>query len=114
MILEDESSVLKWLKPAPGQFRIFYRSDHTYEPDFVVETSTTKFICEPKRADQINTDEVQAKKRAAITWCKHASEHEMQNGGKPWKYVLIPHDAIIASATLQGLVARFAECGVQP
>jgi len=108
MILEDEHDVQKWFKPAPGQFRIFYRSDRAYEPDFVVETSTAKLICEPKRADQIDTDEVQAKKRAATAWCAHATEHELQNGGKPWKYMLIPHDAITASATLQGVVAQFA------
>ena len=109
MILEDEKDVLKWFKPAPGQFRIFYHSDQAYEPDFVVETRTTKFICEPKRADQIDTNDVQAKARAATAWCKHATEHELQNGGKPWKYILIPHDAITASATLQGLVVRFAQ-----
>jgi type III restriction enzyme len=108
MILEDEARAQKWFKPAPGQFRIFYHSDQAYEPDFVVETATEKLICEPKRADQVDTEEVQAKKRAAITWCQHATTHELQNAGKPWRYVLIPHDAITASATLQGLVARYA------
>jgi len=28
-------------------------------------------------------------------------------GGKPWSYILIPHDAITASATLDGLIAAF-------
>jgi type III restriction enzyme len=107
MILEDDTKVQKWFKPAPGQFRIFYRSEQAYEPDFVVETDTAKFICEPKRADQVDTEDVQAKARAAVTWCQYATEHELANGGKPWKYVLIPHDEITANTTLQGVVARF-------
>jgi hypothetical protein len=28
-------------------------------------------------------------------------------GGKPWSYILIPHAAITASATLDGLTAAF-------
>ena len=31
-----------------------------------------------------------------------------RTGGKPWQYVLIPHDAIAENATLDGLARRFA------
>ncbi len=34
------------------------------------------------------------------------TEHD-QFGGKPWTYLLVPHDEVTASATLAGLVARF-------
>ena len=40
----------------------------------------------------------------AALWCKRATEHA---GGKPWKYLLIPHDAINESKTLAGLAATF-------
>jgi type III restriction enzyme len=30
-----------------------------------------------------------------------------QNGGKPWRYVLIPHDAIAENITLEGLLRLF-------
>jgi hypothetical protein len=30
------------------------------------------------------------------------------NGGKPWKYLLIPHDVTDAAVNLAGLVARWA------
>jgi type III restriction enzyme len=50
---------------------------------------------------------VLAKARAAATWCKHATEHEQANHGKPWRYLLIPHDAVADNATLDGLAARF-------
>jgi hypothetical protein len=42
--------------------------------------------------------------RAASLWCKRATEHA---GGKPWKYLLIPHDVIDESKTLAGLGAAW-------
>ena len=108
VLLEDEDADLKWFKPATGVFQIHYSDDQSYEPDFVVETASTKYICEPKRADEVDDVDVQAKAKAAIEWCKMATVHEKQNDGKPWKYLLIPHDAIRSSATLDGLVASYA------
>jgi type III restriction enzyme len=104
---EPEELQLKWFKPARGQFKIFYCGDDTYEPDFVVETRTRKYLCEPKRADQIASVEVGNKARAAAQWCRHATDHESAHGGKPWSYLLIPHDAIDVSATLRSLAARY-------
>ncbi len=99
---------LKWFKPAAKQFKIFYFEDQAYEPDFVVETADAKYLCEPKRADEMGNKEVQAKARAAAQWCRHATEHELAHGGKPWAYLLIPHDAIDDSATLRSLAATYA------
>lgn len=48
-----------------------------------------------------------AKARAAATWCKHASGHEQDNGGKPWRYLLIPHDAIADNMTIDGLAKTY-------
>jgi len=75
--------VIKWFKPGKDVFRIRYTTDNDYEPDFVVETESEKLLCEPKRADQIQDPVVLAKARAAATWCKHATAHENENGGKP-------------------------------
>ncbi len=105
MLLEDDREVRKWFKPARGQFRIEYQNAHLYEPDFVVETDTCKLICETKRASDLEDSEVQAKAHAAIHWCEYATTHELEHGGKPWKYLLIPHDAVTASATLQSLIS---------
>lgn len=107
VLLEDESSGLKWFKPGPGVFQIHYSDDQNYEPDFVVETERFKYICEPKRANEIDNNVVQLKARAAVEWCKMATEHEEKHGGKPWKYLLIPHDVITASANLDGLTALY-------
>ncbi len=106
-VLERDDTVRRWLKPAKNTFRLPFGRDGIYEPDFVAETKTEKVILEPKRADQLEDPVVLAKARAAATWCGHASAHEMKHGGKPWRYVLIPHDAIGDNATLGGLLERF-------
>ena len=110
-LLEKDLDAVKWFKPTRDQFAISYRdasgSTATYEPDFVVETATHKYIVEPKQASLINDANVQAKKSAAVTWCQNATEHELKNGGKTWAYVLVPHTAILPSATLKGLVQQY-------
>ena len=52
---------------------------------------------------------VLAKKEVAVTWCKKASDHSREHGGKPWKYILIPHTAIAENMTLEGLAKRFTQ-----
>jgi type III restriction enzyme len=106
-ILESDPEVLKWVKPAAGKFQIFYRGDHPYEPDFVIETQTEKLLCEVKAARDMEDADVREKTRAAVQWCRHATEHERGHGGKPWRYLLIPHDAVEASRTLAGLAAQY-------
>ena len=106
-ILENNDSVLKWMKPAAGKFKIEYKSGAGYEPDFVVETQDNCLLIEPKQADKMDTEEVQAKKRAAQRWCKYANEHAENIGGKHWQYLLIPHDQLLANTSVNGLIARF-------
>jgi len=107
VVIEQDKAVIKWFKPGKGVFRIRYSNDEDYEPDFVVETATEKLICEPKAADRMQDPVVLAKARAAATWCKNATEHEEANHGKPWRYLLIPHDAIADNMTLDGLAKQF-------
>jgi len=110
VILERDS--LRWFKPAKGQFQIFYQdgAEHPeYQPDFVAETASTICMLEPKRRAELSDPIVTAKKEAAIKWCANASVHAASYGGKPWRYVLIPHDEIVENMTLTGLVERFGE-----
>jgi type III restriction enzyme len=111
VILENEDDVLKWFKPAKNDIPIYYSNDVPYEPDFVVETKTGKFLCEPKRANEMRDEIVLSKADAATTWCKHATAHAEANGGKPWTYLLIPHDVITDNKTLQGLAATYTYGG---
>ncbi|MBI2381256.1 MAG: DEAD/DEAH box helicase family protein [Gammaproteobacteria bacterium] len=106
-VLEDDADVLKWMKPAPGQFRIEYQSGQNYEPDFVVETPHACLLIEPKRADQIGQDEVKDKARAAVRWCGYASRHAEENGGKPWCYLLVPDTAIRLGCSVATLRMEF-------
>lgn len=107
-VLEADNSVLKWMKPASGKFRIEYKSSERYEPDFVVETQDLCLLIEPKQRKEINDSDVQAKKRAAKRWRLYATEHAEQVGGKPWKYLLIPHDDILTNPTLEGLTFKYS------
>lgn len=106
--VDGDASVEKWLKPGRNQFRIDYRSGEAYEPDFVVETTARMLILEVKARNELDDPTVKAKATAAAKWCKTATAHASGGTGKPWTYALIPDDQIIGSATLEGLVARFA------
>ena len=50
---------------------------------------------------------VEAKKAAAVQWCQHATTHTATYNGKPWRYVLIPHDVIAENMTLEVLAGQF-------
>jgi type III restriction enzyme len=106
-----DRDALKWFKPAKGQFQIFYRqgADHLeYQPDFVAETKDAIYMLEPKSRKEMEDPVVLAKMESAKEWCANASAYALANGGKPWSYVLIPHDEIARNNTLSGLAARFA------
>ena len=110
VILEREA--LKWFKPAKGQFQIYYKwgaDNPEYQPDFVAETGDRIFMLEPKASNQMTDGEVLAKKEVAVRWCQQASTHARSYGGKPWTYVLIPHDAIAENMTLEGLAKRYGD-----
>lgn len=109
IVLERESE--KWFRPALRQFQITYKMGHEHrlsQPDFVAETAETIDMLEPKRHTEMESDEVIAKRDAAALWCRRASHHNATHGGKPWRYVLIPHDAIAENMSLHSLTTAFA------
>ena len=108
VILERDAD--KWFKPAKGQFQIYYKSGADqleYQPDFVAETVDTIYMLEPKMRKEMDDPVVIAKKEVALKWCINASDHARTYGGKPWSYLLIPHDEIAENITLAGLAVRF-------
>jgi len=105
-ILENDKEVLKWLRPAPNQFRIYWQhNSKIYEPDFVAETADCIYLLEPKAANEVSSPEVQEKATAALKYCKYATEYTAEHGGKPWKYVLIPHDQVTKTSSFKGVVS---------
>ncbi len=108
VILDRET--LKWFRPVQGQFQIIYKrgaDQPEYVPDFVAETDDGIYMLEPKARNEMTDAEVLAKRDAAVQWCAYATGHALRNGGKPWTYALIPHDAIAENMTLAGLVSQF-------
>jgi type III restriction enzyme len=106
-----ERDALRWFRPVAGQFNIYYRSGANqpeYVPDFVTATADHNLIIETKAAKDMEASDVKAKADAAATWCRNASEYSQALGGKPWKYLLVPHDAVAHNVTLSALVGRYA------
>ena len=105
-ILENDGKVFKWLRPAKEQFNIYWSNgSRRYEPDFVVETEHYIYMIETKAANEMTNEEVLMKKQAAEEYCRNATEYNLGNDGKAWKYVLIPHDKINKASNFSFLVA---------
>ncbi|HAH07453.1 MAG TPA: type III restriction endonuclease subunit R [Elusimicrobia bacterium] len=105
VVLESDKEVLKWFRPTKGDLQIHHSGESSYEPDFVVETKKAKFICEIKSSAELTDPEVLAKAQAATEWCRYATGHAKAHGGKPWSYLLIPHNVVADNMTLAGLAA---------
>lgn len=107
-VLETDADVLKWLRPAPNQFRMYWNNNaKRYEPDFVVETADAIYMVETKAENELKNDDVIQKTAAALNYCKNATEFTSQNGGKAWHYVLIPHTAVSKTVSFNFLVANY-------
>ena len=108
-ILENDARVLKWLRPAPNQFRIYWANNaKQYHPDFVIETDKTLYLVETKAADQLEVADVVDKKKAALQYCRYATDFTTKNNGKPWRYLLIPHHEVTPSTGFGYLVNHFS------
>ena len=108
IILENDKAVLKWLRPAQNQFHIYWKhNSRQYYPDFVVETVDMIYMIETKKEGDIETSDVQEKTQTALEYCKNATDFTTQNGGKPWKYVLIPHNVVQANMSFEYLSKSF-------
>lgn len=112
-LFDKDSSVEDWLRPAPNQFEGLYWRDesgdsqHRYEPDFVVEFKNEIVIVEVKPSREINTPDVQEKKKTAEEYCELISKNIGSFGiVKPWRYVIVSTERITLSATVIGLLAR--------
>ena len=103
-ILEKDTDVLKWLRPADAQFELYWKyNSKRYHPDFVVETADNIFMVEIKAERDIDDAEVQEKAEAGKKYCEAATSFNLANGGKKWTYVLIPHTAVALNMSFKGL-----------
>jgi len=108
IILENDKAVIKWLRPARLQFHIYWdHNSKVYHPDFVVETKDTIYLIETKKEIDVQTVAVQEKALAAYQYCKNATEYTSKNSGKPWKYILIPHNVVLLNMSFETLAKSY-------
>ena len=106
----EGSNVEKWLRPAIQEFSIRYEIDgvsHEYLPDFVVETTSTRFLVEVKGQNMLTDSKVLAKKKRGEDYCRMATEWASTAGSKPWQYLFIPENAVQGNTTFEFLVERY-------
>lgn len=107
IVLENDREVLKWMRPSPKQFSIYYGPGGVsrYEPDFVVETASTIYMVETKASNETESAVVQDKASAAREYCRAVTVWNEANGGKPWEYVLLPHNEVRLNSSFRYLMA---------
>jgi superfamily II DNA or RNA helicase len=103
-ICDDDSKVLKWFRAyTKDNFGILYNykgDDHSYIPDFIVETGDKVYIVEIKADSEINDEVVQKKKEQAIKWCEIVNKKSK----KKWEYKLIPHSKVDSQYNFEGII----------
>lgn len=102
VILEEDSEVIRFIKPPLNQLGLFYKAAKQYNPDFLVETADKKYMIEVKAANQTDNKDVQEKAKAALKWCECASKVDAD--GKTWEYRLVLGDKIVVGNTFKYVI----------
>ena len=92
IILEEDPDVIRWIKPPLNQLGLFWKAGQQYNPDFLVETTSGKYMIEVKALNEVTSEEVVSKAREGIKWCRFASTADPDH--KKWEYKLISDDNI--------------------
>lgn len=92
IILEEDPDAIRWIKPPLNQLGLFWKAGQQYNPDFLVETTTGKYMVEVKALNEVNNEEVVSKAREGIRWCTFATTADPDH--KTWEYRLISDDNI--------------------
>ncbi len=66
-------------------------------------------MIETKQERDLGSEEVHEKAAAALGYCRYATEYMTTNGGKPWKYVIIPHTEVLFNMGFDTLTKKY-EC----
>ena len=99
IILEEDEKVIRWIKPPLNQLGIFWKAGDQYNPDFLVETDTDKYMIEVKAKKDVKNEEVLEKAKVGIRWCKYASTCDPD--GKKWHYLLVADENIVEGNSLK-------------
>lgn len=104
VVLEEDSEVLRFIKPPLNQLGLFYKAGKQYNPDFIVETKDKKFLIEVKASNRTMDEDVLEKAKAAIKWCQCATS--VDSDSKEWVFRLIPGEEIVIDNSLKYIVGR--------
>lgn len=85
IILEEDPDVIRWIKPPLNQLGLFWKAGQQYNPDFLVETTTGKYMVEVKALNEVTSEEVVSKAREGIKWCQFATTADPDH--KKWEYI---------------------------
>ena len=84
---DNSNEVICYIKPSLNTFNIEYDRGKKYNPDFIVESEETYYLVEVKAKNKLNDLTVLAKKARALEYCKIASQYNIANGHKGFKYL---------------------------
>lgn len=86
-ILEDEPSIVCWVRLQTGDLPILWREGRSYNPDFIaVDDTGNHWLIEVKMDREMASDEVQAKRDAARRWANHVNADPQVRDD--WAYLL--------------------------
>ena len=110
IVLENDKDVLKWMRPSPKQFNIYYGpgGQYRYEPDFVVETADMIYLVETKASRDLDSAAVKDKAHAAEEYCRAVTAWNLEHGGKPWSYAIVAHNEVRLSSSFKYLMSNQA------
>ena len=66
------------------------------------------YLVEIKRHDQLEGDDVKAKRERAVTYCQKATTWANANGYKPWTHLFIPDNEVRPERLLADYVKMFS------
>jgi len=72
-----------------------------------LKSGSSIYMVETKSQRDMNSEDVAKKTEAAIKYCADATSYTAANDGKPWKYLLIPHDAVLHNMSFAGLAGNY-------
>ena len=106
IVLENDTAVSKWMRPAAKQFNIYYNfgDSSRYEPDFIVETSDCIYMVAIKMRKDLESDKVRQTTQAGTVYCQAVTKWNSENGGKPWQYALIADDDVRLNSSFKYLL----------
>lgn len=106
----QESSVERWLRPAPQEFSLRYEFEsayHDYQPDFVAESEGIRYLVEVKGTDKLQYPKVLAKKARGEAYCRVVTDWANSAGSKPWQYLFIPENAVQGNVTFEFMAVQY-------